>query len=61
MSIQRFKDIEAFEKTPIGPVKVAGAVLATAVLGFEGAVTGDVLWGIALPAESRGGNAMTVV
>ena len=61
MSIQRLKDIEAFEEAPIGPVKVAGAMLAVAILGFEGAVAGDVLWGIAFPAESRGGDAMIVV
>ena len=61
LSIQRFKDVEAFEEAPIGPVKVAGAVLAVVVLGFEGAVAGDVLWGIAFPAESRRGNAMIVM
>ena len=61
LSIQRFKDIEAFKKTPVGPVKVAGAVLATVVLGFEGAVAGDVLWGVAFPAESRGGNAAIIM
>ena len=49
------------EEASIGPMKVAGAMLAVAILGFEGAVAGDVLWGIALPAESRGGNAMIVV
>ena len=61
MSIQRLKDVEAFEEASIGPMKVAGAMLAVAILGFEGAVVGNVLWGIAFPAESRGGNAMTVV
>ena len=61
MSIQRFEDIEAFKKTPVGPVKVAGALLAMAVLGFEGTVAGDVLWGVTFPAESRGGDATIVV
>ena len=61
MSIQRFKDVEAFEKALVGPVKVAGAVLAVAILGFEGAVAGDVLWGVAFPAKSRGGNATVIV
>ena len=42
-------------------MKVAGAMLAVTVLGFEGAVAGNVLWGIAFPTESRGGNAMIVV
>ena len=36
-------------------------MLAVAILGLEGAVTGDVLWGVAFPAEARGGNAMIVV
>ena len=36
-------------------MKVAGAMLAVTILGFEGAVAGDVLWGIAFPTESRGG------
>ena len=60
LSIQHLKDIEAFEEASVGPMKVAGAMLAVAVLGFEGAVAGDMLWGIAFPAESRGGNAMIV-
>ena len=61
MSIQRLKDVKAFEEASIGPMKVTGALLAVAIRGFEGAVAGDVLWGIALPAELRGGNAMIVV
>ena len=61
LSIQRFKDVEAFEKTFVGPVEVARTVLATAVLGPEGAVAGDVLWRVAFPAKSRGGNATIVV
>ena len=61
MSIQRFKDVEAFKKTPIRPMKVAGAVFAAAVLGFEGTVAGEVLWGVAFPAESRGGNATIIM
>ena len=61
LSIQRLEDIKAFEEAPIGPMKVAGAMLAVAILGFKGAVASDVLRGIAFPAESRGGNAMIVV
>ena len=61
MSVQCLKDVKAFEEAFIGPMKVAGALLAAAVLGFVGAVVGDMLWGIAFPAESRGGNAMIVV
>ena len=61
MSIQRLKDIKAFEEASIGPMKITGAMLAVAILGFEGAVASDVLWGIAFPAESRGGNAMVVM
>ena len=61
LSVQRFKDVEAFEKASIGPMKVAGAMFAVAVLGFEGAVASEMLWGIALPAESRRGDAMIVV
>ena len=61
MSIKRFKDVEAFKKAPVGPVKVTGAVFAVAVLGFEGAIAGDVLWGVAFPAKSRGGNATIIV
>ena len=30
-------------------------MLAVAVLGFEGAISGNVLWGVAFPAEARGG------
>ena len=59
--VQRLKDVKALEEASIGPMKVAGAVFAVAILGLEGAVTGDVLWGIALPAESRRGDAMIVV
>ena len=61
LSIQRLKDIEAFEEASIGPMKIAGAMFAVVVLGFEGAVAGEMLWRIALPAESRGGDAMIVV
>ena len=61
MSIQCFKDVEAFEKTLVGPVEVARAVLATAILGPEGAVAGNVLWRVAFPAKSRGGNATVVM
>ena len=61
LSVQRLKDVEAFEEASIRPMKVAGAMFAVAILGFEGAVAGEMLWGIALPAESRGGNAMIVV
>ena len=61
MSVQRLKDVEAFEEASIGPMEVAGAMFAVAVLGFEGAIAGKMLGGIALPAKSRGGNAMIVV
>ena len=61
LSVQHLKDVEAFEEASIGPMKVAGAMFAVAVLGFEGAVAGEMLWGIAFPAESMGGNAMIVV
>ena len=59
--VQRFKDVEAFEEASIGPMKVAGAMLAVVVLGFEGAVAGEMLWRIAFPAKSRRGNARIVV
>ena len=42
-------------------MQVAGAMFAVTVLGFEGAIAGNVLWGVAFPTESRGGNATVVV
>ena len=61
LSVQRLKDVEAFEETLIGPVEFAGAVFAAAALGFEGAVAGDMLRGVAFPAKSRGGDATIIV
>ena len=36
-------------------------MLAVAILGFEGAIMGNVLWGVAFPAEVRRGNAMIIM
>ena len=36
-------------------------MLAMMVLGFEGAVTSDMLWRVAFPTETRGGNTMVVM
>ena len=42
-------------------MQVAGTMFAVAVLGFKGAVSSDVLWGVAFPTETRGRNAMVVI
>ena len=61
LSLQSLEDIEAFEEATMGPVYIAGTMLAATVLGFEGAVSSNMPRSVAFPAETRRGNAVVVL
>ena len=42
----------------LGPVKIAVAMFATTILGFDRAVSSNAPWRVAFPAEARGRNSM---